>query len=99
MSQSLDILVPEFGELDDAEWPRAERDAIAHYSRRLRTYPGGPIDGSVMTRNIGKGADWSVVAIVVGGGLFFAIPEAHKKIRETLEEWRRIFKELTSFFS
>ena len=98
MSQQLELLVSEFGEVDDSEWPRVEREAIGHYSQLLRSYPAGPIDGSVTIRNIGRGADLSVVVLVVGG-LFFTIPEAHKRVRESLEEWRRIFKEFKSVSS
>lgn len=95
MLQQLEILVSEFGEIDDSEWPRVKNEAIDHYSKLLHTYPAGPIDGSVTIRNIGKGADWPVVVLIFGG-LFFIIPEAHKRVRESLEEWQRIFKEFKS---
>ena len=98
MSQSLEIFVPEFGEIDASEWPRVEREALSRYSRLLRAYPAGPINGSVTTRNVGKGANWSVIVLILSG-LFFTIPEAHKRVRESLEEWRRIFKELKPLFS
>lgn len=98
MSLSLEILVSEFGEVDDSEWPRVQSEAIGQYSQLLQNYPAGPIDGSVAIRNIGRGADWAVVVLVIGG-LFFTIPEAHKRVRESLEEWRRIFKELKSVSS
>jgi hypothetical protein len=49
-------------------------------------------------RNIGKGADWSVIVLAITG-IFLAIPEAHKKVRESYEEWQLIFKELKSFYS
>lgn len=98
MSQRLEIVVAEFGKVDDSDWPDVMREAIDRYSERLHSYPPGPVDGSVAVRNIGRGADWLVVVLVVGG-LFFTIPETHKKVRESLEEWQRIFKELKSVAS
>ncbi|WP_223619032.1 hypothetical protein [Lysobacter sp. ESA13C] len=98
MSQYLEILVAEFGEIDDSAWSEAERIAIDNYLQLLQTYPSRPIEGSVTIRNIGRGADWSVIALAIGG-LFLAIPEAHKRLRESLEEWRRIFKEFQSISS
>lgn len=98
MKQSLDILVPEFSEIDDSEFSRAEEKAIAYYSSLLQTYPGAPAEGSASTRNIGKGADWIVVVISLGS-LFFVIPKAHKHLRESLEEWQRIYKEFKSLIS
>ena len=93
MAQQLEIIVPEFGEVDDSDWAFVQEQTIQHYSRLLEAYPGRELHGTVAIRDIGRGADWSVVVLVLTG-VFFAIPEAHKRIRESLEEWRRIFKEL-----
>ncbi|WP_026841650.1 hypothetical protein [Citrifermentans bremense] len=54
---------------------------------------GQSIDYSLQEMNIGIGADWPTIAVnvatIAGVGLF-AIPEAHKRVREALEEWHRI---------
>jgi hypothetical protein len=95
MQSNLEILIPQFGETDDAA---VQQRAVADYRERLRSYPGGEIKGTVATRNIGKGADWIVVAISFAG-LFFTIPKAHKVVRESWEEWQRIYKEIKAIFS
>lgn len=94
----MEILVLEFGEIEDSAVSKVELDAISKYSNLIQNHPSGSIDSSVSVRNIGKGADWSVIILTITG-IFFAIPEAHKKVRESFEEWQRIFKELKSFFS
>lgn len=98
MSQELEILVLEFGEVNDLNWSRVEIETVRRYNERLHAYPAGPVNGSVTIRNIGRGADWLVVVLILGG-LFFTIPETHKKIRESLEEWQHIFKEFKSLVS
>jgi len=90
MQSNFEILIPEFGERDDA---RVQQDVVAGYRERLRSYPDGVIRGTVATRNIGKGADWIVVAVSIAG-LFFTIPKAHKLVRESWEEWQRIYQEI-----
>lgn len=47
------------------------------------------VDCSINELNLGAGADWPTIAVTIGFG-FFAIPEAHKRIREALEEWAMI---------
>lgn len=47
--------------------------------------------------NLGSGADWIVSVIEVAAGLgaaLFAIPEAHKRIRESVEECKKIHSEI-----
>ena len=98
MSRQLEIAVLEFGEVNDSDRPRVEKEVLCHYMRLLDNYPAGPIAGSVEIRNIGKGADWPIVILAIGG-LFFTIPEATRKVRDSLEEWRRIFKEFQEVMS
>lgn len=101
MDSAFEILILEFGEIPDEEWAAAEEQVITHYSQRLQDYSNGPVSASVETRNIGKGADWIVVAITFASTFaagFFAIPKAHKLVRESVEEWGHIFSELKSIF-
>lgn len=95
--QAMETLVLEFGEIEDDAVNRAESAAILKYSNLLNEYSSGSIHGLVSVRNIGKGADWSVIVLTITG-IFFAIPETHKKVRESIEEWQLIFKELKSLY-
>lgn len=95
--QAMETLVIEFNEIEDAAVSRVESVAILKYSNLLNEYSSGSIEGSVSVRNIGKGADWSVIVLTITG-IFFAIPEAHKKIRESIEEWQLIFSELKCLY-
>jgi hypothetical protein len=94
----MEKLVFEFGEIDDSSVSDIESAAISSYSSLMQNYSQGSVDGSVSVRNIGKGADWSVIVLTITG-IFFAIPEAHKKVRESFEEWQHIFKELKSLYT
>jgi len=48
-------------------------------------------DVEVSSINLGAAADWLVVAITIASTGFFLIPATHKRLRETIEEWGRIF--------
>ena len=96
--KAMETLVFEFGEIDDSAVFNVESAAISSYTSLMQNYTQGSIDGSVSVRNIGKGADWSVIVLTITG-IFFAIPEAHKKVRESFEEWQHIFKELKSLYT
>ncbi|MBE0508694.1 MAG: hypothetical protein IBX50_18580 [Marinospirillum sp.] len=94
----MEIIINPFGDpsLHEVEREKAEVDSL---HSKIESYPGGDIPVEVTTKNIGKGADWLVVSVIIlssATSLFFAIPAAHKKVRETLEEWDRIFKEFKS---
>lgn len=75
------------------DWEAHKTSALRSLARTLEAFPGGPVEYQAEEDNRGLGADWTVIALtilsLVGSG-FFAIPSAHKKIRETLEEWRRV---------
>ena len=54
---------------------------------------GESIVYSLQETNIGVGADWPTIAVnvaTIAGVGFFSVPEAHKRVREALEEWQRI---------
>jgi hypothetical protein len=91
----MEILVNPFGEPKD-DFEQEEKAAIRSILDKLETYPDGHIPAEVGIKNIGRGADWHVVSISIlsaASVLFFAIPAAHKKVRESLEEWKRIYNE------
>ncbi|MGE0873572.1 MAG: hypothetical protein AB7O31_02760 [Burkholderiales bacterium] len=97
-----ELLVVAFGEIADDVWAQEEESAVRHFRDRLESYPAGPIRGEVAVKNIGRGADWTVVAIAIAsaaGTAFFAIPKAHKAIRTSLAEWGRIVKEVQSVYA
>jgi hypothetical protein len=97
----MEILVNPFGEpKDDLE--KEEQTAVRAILDKLESYPDGHIPAEVRIKNIGRGADWSVVSISIlstASVLFFAIPAAHKKVRESLEEWKRIYNEFSRLIS
>lgn len=64
---------------------------------RIRSYPGCKIDVEILEENYGTAADWPVIKVkvlVVAGVLFFGVPDVHKRIRETYEEWQHIATEV-----
>lgn len=101
MQEQLELIIVPFGEVPDDEWDARIAEAEESYRRRLNEYPGGPVQASISARNIGRGADWFVLVVsfssAIAGG-FFAIPKAHKLVRESIEEWGRIFDELKNIF-
>lgn len=73
-----------------------EKEEVDNLLQKLESYPSGCIPAEVGTKDIGRGADWLVVSVTIlsgAAGLFFAVPAAHKRVRESLEEWDRIFRE------
>lgn len=97
-----ELLVGAFGEIADDAWARETESALRHFRDRLERYPRGPIKGEITVKNIGRGADWTVVAIAIAsaaGTAFFAVPKAHKLIRDSLAEWGRIIKEAKSVYA
>jgi hypothetical protein len=97
----MEILVNSFGELKD-DFEQEEKAAIRAVLDKLESYPDGHIPAEVGVKNIGRGADYYVVSISIlsaASVLFFAIPTAHKKVRESLEEWKRIYNEFSRLIS
>ena len=93
----MEILINPFGEPGD-DWEEKERKQVETLLSKLHDNPEGFIPAEVGIKNIGRGADWHVVSLTIlstATGLFFAIPAAHKKVRESLEEWRRIYNEFS----
>lgn len=91
----MEIIINPFGDPSRHRIER-EKEEVDNLLQKLESYPGGYIPAEVSTKDIGRGADWLVVSVTILSGaasLFFAIPAAHKKVRETLEEWDRIFRE------
>jgi len=97
----MEILINPFGEPGD-DWEEKERKEIRALLRKLEDNPGGYVPAEVGIKNIGRGADWHVLSLTIlstATGLFFAIPAVHKKVRESLEEWRRIYNEFSRLFN
>jgi hypothetical protein len=91
----MEIIINPFGDPSQHKVER-EKEEVDSLLEKFECYSGGYVPVEVGTRDIGKGADWLVVSVTIlssATSLFFAIPAVHKKVRETLEEWNRIFKE------
>ena len=59
--------------------------------RRLGEYPAGVVHAEAYDAAVGAGADISSIVLTVlsvGSLVFFGLPEAHKRIREALSEWK-----------
>lgn len=99
MKKSLKLLIAAFGELPDESWKEEVTAAKSRLRERIASYKGGiRLETEVAATNIGRGADWIVLALSFGLAAA-AIPALHKKVRENIEEWRRIYRELHTFFS
>lgn len=75
------------------DWDRQAAQASAEVSRTLRSYPDDTLEFLIREGNHGIGADAPVLILEILGIAslaFFGIPAFHKKIRETIEEWKRI---------
>lgn len=93
------LIIIAFGELSDEDWKEEVAAEETRVRKRIASYEGGPpLEAEVAATNIGRGADWMVLAVSFGVAAI-AIPEVHKKVRESIEEWIRIYRELHAFFS
>lgn len=96
------LLVMLSQEVDDTHWKKYLDGIRKECEERAKTFPQGAVATTITERNIGRGADWIVIAVaLVGSASYaaFAIPKAHKQVRESLEEWKRIFRELKAIYS
>ena len=97
--ESLELVIAAFGELSDDDWEAVVEAGESDLRRRISEFVGEkPSNIEVKSADIGRGADWTVLAIYFVAATI-AIPEAHKRIRENLEEWQRIYRELNAFFT
>jgi hypothetical protein len=81
---AIETLVLEFGEIMDDAVSSVESAAILKDSNLLNEYSSGSIDGSVSVRNIGKGADWSVIVLTITG-VFLPYQKHIKKYENQLK--------------
>ena len=94
------VLTPYEDPATGVDWPEQTPIVIKRLQELLCSYPGGEVEYRIKETNHGIGADWPTITLELLGiasVLFFAIPALHKKIRETLTEWKTIKKELDSF--
>lgn len=99
MSETHQLLVLAFGDLSDDSWREEIAAAELRVRKRIASYDGQPrLDADVSKTNIGRGADWTVLAISFGMAAI-AVPTLHKKVWENIEEWKRLYHELHAFFT
>jgi hypothetical protein len=75
------------------DWPEQATKAMERLTDAFLSYPDGKVHFSLREGEHGIGFDMPVLILEVlgiGTTLFFGIPALHKKIRETIEEWRKI---------
>lgn len=97
--EHLEALVVAFSEIADEDWQRVVRAAEHEFQERAAAFDSPAISEiEVSSRNIGRGADWTVLALSFAIAAW-TVPEVHRKIRENIEEWRRIYQELEKLFT
>jgi hypothetical protein len=98
------IIAPYKDPADGLDWPEQTPIIMEKLENTLGSYDE-KVQFQFLEKDIGLGASWPVIAIeisVIAGTAFFAIPAAHKKIRESLQEWKLIgnkFLKLIDFIS
>lgn len=93
-----ELIIVAFGEMSDEAWEEEVALEEKRVRHRIESYEAdAPESVEVTAVNLGRGADWMVLAVSFGVAAI-VIPEAHKKIRENIEEWVRIYRELHAFF-
>ena len=96
----MEVLINSFGDPGGHNYEQKKLDDIKLIQDRFNEYSTQSITAKIEVKDIGKGADWEVISIsipTIATALFFTIPAAHKKIRESIEEWHRISNEFKSF--
>ncbi len=75
------------------DWPEQAVSAMQKITEDFLSYPDGKVDFSLCEGDHGIGFDMPVLILEVlgiGTTLFFGIPALHKKIRESIQEWKKI---------
>lgn len=95
---NLKFLLNEYSDPNDGrDWDEQEPQIIECIRKSVETFPGGGVEYEIEELDIGTGADWPMILLTVlslAGGGFFGIPSVHKKIRESIAEWRLIWTKL-----
>ena len=72
----------------DEQTPIIKNQIHKHFSEYEKD-----IEYKIIETNHGKGADWPTIALVLMN-VFFVIPACHKKIRESISEWKLIYNSI-----
>lgn len=78
---------------EELDWEQMKQE-LAEY---MDKFPEGKIEYALKETDHGIGADWPTVLIEIveyAGMAFFVIPALHKKLRETLSEWKIIMQKI-----
>lgn len=81
---------PAFGLDWDEQTPIIKKEI----HNRLMEYTDA-MEYEILETNHGKGADWPTIALIIINS-FFIIPSFHKKIRESISEWKLISNNVSS---
>lgn len=87
------VLAPYKDPSEGLDWPEQTPVILNAINARLRGWDDGTLEYQLRETNHGRGADWPTITVSIlslAGAAFFTIPAAHKKVRESLEEWKRI---------
>jgi hypothetical protein len=78
---------------EGVDWSEQATKARQQIAGHLQSYSDGEVDFSISEGEHGIGLDMPVLILEVlgiGTTLFFGIPAFHKKIREAIQEWKKI---------
>lgn len=94
------ILSPYEDPAGGVDWPEQTPIIINELKELISNYSEGQVEYTIEETDHGISADFPTVfleIIKIGGWLLFAIPALHKKIRETISEWKEVKKAINNF--
>ncbi|MBY0270659.1 MAG: hypothetical protein K2X06_12370 [Burkholderiales bacterium] len=84
------------------DWPEQTPQILEGLKSRIESWDGAKVEYRIRETNHGLGADWPTITLQIlslSATAFFVIPAAHKKIRESIEEWRKIKANVERFIA
>ncbi|MCH8126733.1 hypothetical protein IIC38_12320 [candidate division KSB1 bacterium] len=94
------IIAPYKDPAEGLDWNEQTPIVIYKFKEKLLSYPNGEINIKFYETDHGIGASFPTILLEIIGiasTLFFGIPTLHKKIRESLVEWKKIKEESDKF--
>ena len=86
---------------DDMHAWAAQGESLLQNIEKDITKPDLQVNFRLKESEFGAGASWPSIileVVEIGGFVLIGVPALHKKVRETLSEWKEIKKNLEKFF-
>jgi hypothetical protein len=84
------------------DWSEQTPSILKDLTSRIESWDGAKVEYRIRETNHGLDADWLTITLQVlsvGTTAFFVIPAAHKEVRESIEEWRKIKANIERFIT